>query len=126
MGGPELNKLFNICADHWESCRVERRCYVPGMSEFFEEAIAQADPAACVEDQFKLVANPNWGWRALRILSQKSLHFFTSTNQPAKSLPNYLDTMVVCVPNIYKFFVFRAVFRICKYISCSQVPDQSR
>lgn len=50
----------------------------------------------------RLTSNPNWGWRALRILSQKSLHFFTSTNQPAKSLPNYLDTMVCfLVANTY-------------------------
>ncbi|OQR67523.1 THO complex subunit 1-like [Tropilaelaps mercedesae] len=94
MGSAELTRLFNICPDNWEACRGERRNYVPSMEDFFEEAIAQADPAACIEDQYKLTSNPNWGWRALRILSQKSLHFFTSTNQPAKSLPNYLDTMV--------------------------------
>lgn len=53
MGSAELTRLFNICPDNWEACRGERRNYVPSMEEFFEEAIAQADPTACIEDQYK-------------------------------------------------------------------------
>lgn len=38
--------------------------------------------------------NPNYGWRALRLLSRRSPHFFQPTNQKFKSLADYLDSMV--------------------------------
>jgi len=40
------------------------------------------------------VRNPNYGWRALRLLSRRSPHFFQPTNQKFKSLADYLDSMV--------------------------------
>lgn len=38
--------------------------------------------------------NSNYGWRALRLLSRRSPHFFQPTNQKFKSLADYLDSMV--------------------------------
>lgn len=43
---------------------------------------------------FRVVRNPNYGWRALRLLSRRSPHFFQPTNQKFKSLADYLDSMV--------------------------------
>lgn len=42
----------------------------------------------------RVVRNPNYGWRALRLLSRRSPHFFQPTNQKFKSLADYLDSMV--------------------------------
>lgn len=95
---------------------------MPSLDEFFTEAIEQADPANMVEDEYKyvlpkslaplsppcgcltplthpahrhrVVRNPNYGWRALRLLSRRSPHFFQPTNQKFKSLADYLDSMV--------------------------------
>lgn len=44
--------------------------------------------------QNRVVRNPNYGWRALRLLSRRSPHFFQPTNQKFKSLADYLDSMV--------------------------------
>lgn len=43
---------------------------------------------------YRVVKNPNYGWRALRLLSRRSPHFFQPTNQKFKSLADYLDSMV--------------------------------
>lgn len=45
-------------------------------------------------EQNRVVRNPNYGWRALRLLSRRSPHFFQPTNQKFKSLADYLDSMV--------------------------------
>ncbi|XP_013912558.1 PREDICTED: THO complex subunit 1 [Thamnophis sirtalis] len=68
---------------------------MPTLEEFFEEAIEQADPENMVDKEFKVVNNSNYGWRALRLLARRSPHFFQPTNQQFKSLPEYLENMVI-------------------------------
>lgn len=43
----------------------------------------------------RVVRNSNYGWRALRLLSRRSPHFFQPTNQQFKSLEDYLENMVI-------------------------------
>lgn len=95
VGSAEMNRLWNLCPDNWEACRSQARAFVPSLDTFFESAIEQADPANQIENSFKYVHNSNYGWRALRLLSQKSPHFFTHSNQPIKSLPLYLESMIM-------------------------------
>ncbi|XP_056267214.1 THO complex subunit 1, partial [Pseudoliparis swirei] len=94
MGNDELTRLWNLNHDNMEACKSDSREFMPPLDEFFAEAIEQADPANMVEDQYKAVRNPNYGWRALRLLSRRSPHFFQPTNQKFKSLADYLDSMV--------------------------------
>ena len=59
---------------------------------------------------YRAVNNSNYGWRALRLLARRSPHFFQPTNQQFKSLPEYLENMVIKlakelpVSNIGQFF----------------------
>ncbi|KAM9791483.1 THO complex subunit 1 [Syngnathus typhle] len=94
MGNDELTRLWNLNLDNMEACKSESREFMPSLDEFFAEAIEQADPANMVEEEYKVVRNPNYGWRALRLLSRRSPHFFQPTNQKFNSLADYLDTMV--------------------------------
>ncbi|MEQ2313482.1 THO complex subunit 1 [Ameca splendens] len=94
MGNDELTRLWNLNQDNMEACKSDGREFMPSLDEFFAEAIEQADPASMVEDEYKVVRNPNYGWRALRLLSRRSPHFFQPTNQKFKSLADYLDSMV--------------------------------
>eukprot|EP00066_Takifugu_rubripes_P008884 XP_003975419.1 PREDICTED: THO complex subunit 1 [Takifugu rubripes] len=94
MGNDELTRLWNLNHDNMDACKSESREFVPSLDDFFSEAIEQADPANMVEDEYKVVRNPNYGWRALRLLSRRSPHFFQPTNQKFKSLADYLDSMV--------------------------------
>ncbi|XP_015278786.1 PREDICTED: THO complex subunit 1 isoform X1 [Gekko japonicus] len=95
MGNEELTRLWNLCPDNMEACKSENREYMPTLEEFFEEAIEQAVPENMVENEFKAVNNSNYGWRALRLLARRSPHFFQPTNQQFKSLPEYLENMVI-------------------------------
>ncbi|XP_032875528.1 THO complex subunit 1 isoform X2 [Amblyraja radiata] len=95
MGNEELTRLWNLCPDNMEACKSESREFMPSLEEFFEEAIEQADPENMVEEEYKVVNNSNYGWRALRLLARRSPHFFQPTNQQFKSLPEYLDNMVI-------------------------------
>ncbi|XP_010572610.1 PREDICTED: THO complex subunit 1 isoform X4 [Haliaeetus leucocephalus] len=95
MGNEELTRLWNLCPDNMEACKSENREYMPTLEEFFEEAIEQADPENMVENKYKAVNNSNYGWRALRLLARRSPHFFQPTNQQFKSLPEYLENMVI-------------------------------
>ncbi|XP_062986680.1 THO complex subunit 1 [Elgaria multicarinata webbii] len=95
MGNEELTRLWNLCPDNMEACKLESREYMPTLEEFFEEAIEQADPENMVDKEFKAVNNSNYGWRALRLLARRSPHFFQPTNQQFKSLPEYLENMVI-------------------------------
>ncbi|XP_028593063.2 THO complex subunit 1 [Podarcis muralis] len=97
MGNEELTRLWNLCPDNMEACKSETREYMPTLEEFFEEAIEQADPENMVDKEFKVVNNSNYGWRALRLLARRSPHFFQPTNQQFKSLPEYLENMVIKV-----------------------------
>ncbi|KAI3374858.1 hypothetical protein L3Q82_021396, partial [Scortum barcoo] len=94
MGNDELTRLWNLNQDNMEACKSDNREFMPSLDEFFAEAIEQADPANMVEEEYKVVRNPNYGWRALRLLSRRSPHFFQPTNQKFKSLADYLDSMV--------------------------------
>ncbi|KAM8838213.1 THO complex subunit 1 [Synchiropus picturatus] len=94
MGNDELTRLWNLIPDNMEACKSESREFMPSLDEFFAEAIEQADPVNMVEEQYKVVRNPNYGWRALRLLSRRSPHFFQPINQKFKCLADYLDSMV--------------------------------
>uniref|UniRef100_A0A672L1H1 Death domain-containing protein n=1 Tax=Sinocyclocheilus grahami TaxID=75366 RepID=A0A672L1H1_SINGR len=91
----ELTRLWNLNPDNMEACKSDSREFMPSLEEFFVEAIEQADPTNMVEDEYKVVHNSNYGWRALRLLSRRSPHFFQPTNQQFKSLADYLENMVI-------------------------------
>nr|CAG4648545.1 EOG090X0324 [Polyphemus pediculus] len=92
IGNNELNRLWNLCPDNLDACRSKDRDFLPTLENYFEEAIEQLDPS--VESQYKRVNEGNFGWRALRLLARRSLHFFTHGNTPITRLPDYLETHV--------------------------------
>lgn len=95
LGDTEMNRLWNLCPDNWEACSSPKRDFVPSLEKFFDMAMDQGDLVAGAKSRAKSIYQSNSGWRALRLLSQKSPHFFTSSNQPIKSLPLYLESMVM-------------------------------
>ncbi|XP_067033610.1 THO complex subunit 1-like isoform X1 [Acropora muricata] len=94
MGSNELTRLWNLCPDNLEACKADNRVFLPSLEEYFSEAIEQADPEAMVEDEYKVIKNSNYGWRALRLLARRSHHFFQPSTNPFKTLPDYLDSVV--------------------------------
>ncbi|GAB1599923.1 THO complex subunit 1-like [Argonauta hians] len=94
MGSPELTRLWNLCPDNTEACKSEKRVFLPTLEDFFADAIEQSDVEAMVEEEYKLVKDQVFQWKALRLLARRSPHFFTQGPQPAVELPVYLESMV--------------------------------
>ena len=95
LGNNELTRLWNLCPDNLEACRKKSRKFVPNLQKFIAEPVEQADPAARIEPEYKVINNPNFAWQALRLLSQSSPHFFQNTTAQIKSLPEYLEHVAV-------------------------------
>ena len=102
--------MWNQNPDNLEACRAAERDFLPSLENYFEEAIDQQDPKYGkkfpnrhfilqhyrneIEETYKKVNNGEWGWRALRLMSRRSTHFFISGNNPIAKLPDYLDSML--------------------------------
>lgn len=95
MGSTELSRLWNLCPDNLEACKLKSRVFVPDTKKFLDEPLEQADPEARIEAEYKLVNNPNFTWQALRLLSQSSPHFFQNTTAQIRQLPEYLEHVIV-------------------------------
>lgn len=95
LGSPELSRLWNLCPDNFQACKLKTRTFVPDMEKFLEEPTEQADPEARIEAEYKVINNPNFAWQALRLLSRGSSHFFQNTTAQIKPLPEYLEHVIV-------------------------------
>ncbi len=95
MGNAELSRLWNLGSDNLEACKQKSRNFTPDLKQFLEEPIEQADPEAKIEADFKLISNPNFTWRALRLLSQGSSHFFQNTTASIKQIPEFLEQVMI-------------------------------
>jgi len=94
LGNAGLTSLWNLHPDNLEACRAKDRDFLPSLENYFEEAIDQLDPRNEIEEAYKKVNNGEWGWRALRLMSRRSSHFFISGNNPIAKLPEYLESML--------------------------------
>lgn len=86
--------MWNLNSNNLEACKAKERKFLPDFDEYFEEAIMQMDPEAAIEPEYKKVKDPNFGWRALRLLTQRTSCFFISTNNPVTGLPDYLELIL--------------------------------
>ncbi|XP_054153243.1 THO complex subunit 1-like [Oppia nitens] len=89
IGNQELNTIWNLCADNWESCRSKKRLFIPSVEKFFENAVK-----ATHKQRQEICSDSDFTWRALRLLSQKSHHFFSPSNQVVKTVNSHLETVV--------------------------------
>jgi len=94
LGNSGLTTLWNLNPDNLEACRAKERDFLPSLESYLEEAIEQLDPKNEIEDTYKKINNGEWGWRALRLMSRRSTHFFISGNNPIDKLPKYLESML--------------------------------
>lgn len=95
LGSRELSRLWNLCPNNMAACSSTSRMFVPDPEKFLQEATEQADPEARIEAEYKALNNPNFAWQCLRLLSLRSPHFFQNTTAQIRSLPEYLDHVVL-------------------------------
>lgn len=89
-----MTRLWNLNPDNLEACKAQERSFLPSLEQYMAEAIAQMDPSAGIDTEYKRVNDPNFGWRALRLLAQRSTCFFTHSNnvKPISKLPDYIES----------------------------------
>jgi len=102
LGNKGLTKLWNINPDNLEACREKERNFLPSMLQFFEEPINEMNPHNGLEETYMKVNQGEWGWRALRLMSRRSNHFFLVGNMNITKLPEYLKYMMKKMALDYK------------------------
>ena len=90
LGNKELTRLWNLCPDNWQACRSKKRVFTPSVEEYFEE-IANSSK----DKRLRTISgDPNFTWRGLRLLSQKSSFFFAPSNQLVRPVCSYMESVV--------------------------------
>ncbi|KAI4455888.1 tho complex subunit 1 [Holotrichia oblita] len=94
LGNSELTKLWNLYPDNLEACKAKDRDFLPSLETYFAEAIDQVESGVIVAEDEYLLKDPNFGWRALRLMARRSPHFFSYSNNPFAHLSEYLEMMI--------------------------------
>lgn len=95
IGNQDLTKIWNQCQDNWDACLSEERIFTPPLEKFFEPVITRYETWRPEDRQKILIEESDFTWRALRLLSQKSSHFFTPSNlSQVRPINQYLDAAI--------------------------------
>lgn len=121
IGNSELIKLWNLCPDNWEACLSKKRIFTPTVEKYFENVVQSFNSMTSEERQKRLSEDSNFSWRALRLLSHKSPHFFTPSNQMVKPISAYLDFVI---EKVSKDFA-GANFKPCPDLAIDDAEDIS-
>lgn len=79
LGNTELTRLWNLCPDNLHACRGADRNFLPSIETYLATPKDKVDPS--------------FEWRALRLLSRQSPHFFNVNNPPSNKISDYLDSV---------------------------------
>ncbi|XP_073993532.1 THO complex subunit 1-like isoform X2 [Rhodnius prolixus] len=84
--GPEVVDMKH---DYLAFCKGRRT--VPELNVYLKEAIQQSESPEYIDPNNKKVADKQFSWVALKLLSQKSPHFFSLNHTPISKLPDFVD-----------------------------------
>ena len=77
MDNPELTRLWNLCPDNLQACKGSDRNFLPTLEAYLENPKEKTDTT--------------YEWRALRLLSRQSPHFFTMFTTPCTKISDYIE-----------------------------------
>lgn len=96
LGNKELTRLWNLHPDNWQACKSHKRVFTPTVDEYFESIVRMPKEARTS----KICADASFTWRGLRLLSQKSPHFFTPSNLTPRALNVYMESVVETLQSV--------------------------
>ena len=95
LGCEELSRLWNVCPNNLEACSSSERIFVPSVDIFLQDVVEEANNKDMPKEK-KMIANSNFAWQSLRLLSRESPHFFPySTQAQIRPLDEYLETVIL-------------------------------
>ena len=95
LGCDELSRLWNLCPDNLEACSSSERIFVPSLDIFLQEAVDEAKEKDKPKEK-KMIADSNFSWQCLRLLSRESPNFFPYSSQAQiRPLDEYLEAVIL-------------------------------
>ncbi|CRK91806.1 CLUMA_CG005431, isoform A [Clunio marinus] len=77
LGNSELTRLWNLCPDNLQACKGSDRNFLPSLESYLDNPKEKNDPT--------------YEWRALRLVSRQSSHFFTILSPPNEKIEKISD-----------------------------------
>lgn len=87
LGNGELSRLWNLCPDNLQACKGSDRNFLPPLETYLEN---------------KEKSDPTYEWRALRLVSRQSTHFFTLLAPPNEKIEKISDYLKLFNQKIQK------------------------
>lgn len=88
LGNSELTRLWNLCPDNLQACKGSDRNFLPSLESYLDNPKEKNDPT--------------YEWRALRLVSRQSSHFFTILTQPNEKIEKISDYLKLFHQKIQK------------------------
>lgn len=86
LGTPALDMLWNQTDDNGECLGPEDREHLPSLKEFLEPVAEQMQAGDEVAAEDKVVKNPVYQWKSLRLLAKHNVMEFAATCQAPNTL----------------------------------------
>lgn len=88
LGNSELTRLWNLCPDNLQACKGSDRNFLPSLESYLDNPKEKNDPT--------------FEWRALRLVSRQSSHFFTILSPPNEKIEKISDYLKLFHQKIQK------------------------
>lgn len=88
LGNSELTRLWNLCPDNLQACKGSDRNFLPSLESYLDNPKEKNDPT--------------YEWRALRLVSRQSSHFFTILSPPNEKIEKISDYLKLFHQKIQK------------------------
>lgn len=88
LGNNELTRLWNLCPDNLQACKGSDRNFLPSLESYLDNPKEKNDPT--------------FEWRALRLVSRQSSHFFTILMPPNEKIEKISDYLKIFHQKIQK------------------------
>ena len=86
LGNSALTRLWNMGGNALEDIAARQQEAMPQLGEYLRGVHEQLDPEAGIEEEYKLVNDKAFTWKALRLMAKRDVVLLSKVSQPQGSL----------------------------------------
>jgi THO complex subunit 1 len=86
LGNSALTRLWNMGGNSLEDLAQRQQEAMPALAEYLRQVHEQMDPEAGIEEEYKLVNDKAFTWKALRLMAKKDVALLSKVSAPQGSL----------------------------------------